>query len=188
MSIFTGRAKLEEVTDEDVKEWINSRGRCTSADTPTQVKDALNKVRFRPDARDPEGAVLTFFTDVVTELRRNRASHVISDNSKVLMGQLIPKLEPTSVRETVQNAYEYWSREEKSNFKSIKEAVIKASIESAKYSKSGKGPKNSDTLRPEIGVPLKGKSNVPKTKINPDASNSKDKNNEDNGKRKWMTQ
>lgn len=73
LDIFDGISEVKNIQDSHVKTWLESRGRCTTADTPTQVKDALSKVKFRTDSRYPEGSVLAFFIDVVTELRRNRA-------------------------------------------------------------------------------------------------------------------
>ena len=60
----------------------------------------------------------------------------MTENAKELMNQILPKLEPASVRETALNAYYYWSREDKSSFGLFKRAVLKAAAESAKYTKA----------------------------------------------------
>lgn len=109
------------------------------------MNNAFDKDRFRPDSRDPEGSALTFFTDIATELWRSRGSHVITDSSTVLIIQVLHKLEPVSVREAVRNAYEYWSREEKSSFHFFKTSLLKGAVESAKYSKSNKLPSKQPT-------------------------------------------
>lgn len=70
-------------------------------DTVTQVKDALSRVSFRAQTKDPEGAVISFFVSVVKELRRNRVSTVLDTSPKSIIQCLIPKLEPYTVRETV---------------------------------------------------------------------------------------
>jgi len=65
-----------KVTNGHLKACLDGRGCCKTENTPNQVKDALNKVLYRPDSRDPEGSVLAFFTDLAAELRRNRAKRL----------------------------------------------------------------------------------------------------------------
>lgn len=72
--------------------------------------------------------------EIVTE-QRNRVYHVITDILKVLVGKIIHKLEQCTVRKSIKNYYKYWKREEKSNFDKLKNAVMKALIDSSKYNK-----------------------------------------------------
>lgn len=106
----------------------------SSDDMASHVKDALARVSFKTDRADPQGAALQFFTDVMTELRRNRVSHDVTDASKALISQLMPKLEPAVVRETIKSAHEHWSTEVKHDFHHFMRKVTDTSIEAAKYS------------------------------------------------------
>ncbi len=63
----------------------------------------------------------TIFTDVPTEIRRNRVSHATSDAPKAIITQLIPKLETLIVLETIQLQHAYWSPEKKYDFKHFME-------------------------------------------------------------------
>jgi len=134
LGTFRDRTQVAEVTDDEVKSWIKYRSRCSTDDMAGHVKDAIKRVKFKPDRSDPQGASLQFFADVMTELRRNRVDHVIQDASKALISQLMTKLEPSIVRETVAAAHDYWPKEKKYDFCHFIEKVMEISVESAKYS------------------------------------------------------
>ena len=97
------------------------------------MKHAIGMFRFKTDRGDPHRACMQFFAVVTTELRRNRVSHVVSDAPKALICQLIPKLEPSVLRETIQVAFEYWSKEKKYDFHHFRKKVSETSVESAIY-------------------------------------------------------
>lgn len=181
LEIFDGACLVSDVTDDMVKIWVESRGTCATNDTPAQVKNALGKVKFRADSKDPEGAVLAFFIDTATELRRNRASQIVKDNPKTLISLLIPKLEPVLVRETIADAYEFWSKEQKSNYKFFKTTVTTASIESAKYSKAFKKDRKKGNPREGARVTADEEKKDCEKDATPDPPREEKK------KRKWKT-
>ena len=113
---FPERTDVSQVTDADVGTWITSRSRCASGDTPGHVKSAIGRVRFKPDRDDPQGAALSFFMDIMTELRRSRVAHVIEESSKTLIALLIPKLEPPVLREAISSAHDYWPKDKRHDF------------------------------------------------------------------------
>ncbi len=41
LNTYKDITKVEEVSDNQVRSWLEARGRCTTADTPKRVKDAL---------------------------------------------------------------------------------------------------------------------------------------------------
>lgn len=137
---FVGCTDVQYVADGHVKTWIKSRSRCTVDETPTHVKNAISRVKFKMNRDVPEGATLQFFTDVMTELRRSRVQHVITESRKVLIGLPIPNLKPLIVRETIMNAYEYWAEEKKYDFYHFMEKVTQTSVQSAKYDKNTDHP------------------------------------------------
>ena len=130
---FEGRETVEQVTEDDMRQWIDARSRCSAATRAKQVKDALIRVKFIPDAGDPDGASLKFFTDVVTEIRRNRSVEIMQSAPKAFVEQLIRKLEPAQVRETVEASYEFWTDEEKGSINFFREEVTRISVEWAKF-------------------------------------------------------
>lgn len=133
LGTFNERATVSDVTDTDVSDWIKSRSRCSVDDMAAHVKDAVARVKFKPDRSDPQGSSLQFFADIMTELRRNRAEHVTKDSSKALISQLMSKLEPSIVREIVTSAQQYWPHDKKYDFLYFMEKVTQVSVESAKY-------------------------------------------------------
>lgn len=75
------------------------------------VKVPLDVVEYKFGRADPEGAVSQFFTDVMTEIRRNRVAHALSDSYKVLISHLIPMLQTAIVRDTIDREYAYWPKD-----------------------------------------------------------------------------
>jgi len=43
-----------QVKDAHIKEWLSARTKCAVADIPGQVKEALSRVKYRTDRKDPE--------------------------------------------------------------------------------------------------------------------------------------
>ena len=99
----------------------------------THVSDAISKIKFKPDRLDPQGTAWQFFGDVTTEFRLNRIDNAIENASKAVIVQLLPKLKPVVVRDTVSSAMKYWTKEKKWDFHHFMGKVVEASIESAKY-------------------------------------------------------
>lgn len=96
-----GAKKVEEVTDDMVKNCMLDRGRCSSERTPEHFRDALSLVKVEPDVRDPQRDVLTFFADVATELRRSRAQKLKDEYPKALFELLIPKIGPAILQDVM---------------------------------------------------------------------------------------
>lgn len=180
LSVFKDITEAEKVTDTHIATWLSARTKCAVADIPGQVKDALSRVRYRNDRKDPEGAAFSFFVDVLTELRRNRVSDVLKNSPKVIIENLIPKLEPQAMRDAVYNSYEYWKKDEQENFKYFHDFVIKTAVECAKYHKKGKDDKKGkeDAKRDST------KSGTP-SKHDKDKNGDKDEDKGDSKKRKW---
>ena len=80
------------------------------------MKGAINKVKFKLSKTDPEGSVLNGFAEMMTGLRRYCVAQVISDATKDVIMQILPKLEPRQLREEMQAVYDYWPKDKKSNF------------------------------------------------------------------------
>ena len=181
LNVFNGISNVSDLTDENVKAWLDSRTTCNAADIPGQVRDALSRVRYVVDQKDPEGAAYSFFIDVISELRRNRVSNVLSDSPQVIIQNLLGKIEPQQTRETVQSEYEFWTKEEKEDFSRFNRFVIKTAVESAKYTKKSKHRTISvteDKLRHSSPV-------LTTTKRNQEKNDGNDKKGEEKGKRKW---
>lgn len=130
---FPGCLEVSDVSDEDVKTSIKERSRCSVDDMASHVKDAVARVTFRPDKSDRKRATLEFFTDVLMKLRRNRVSNAITDASRALITLLMPKLEPTVLRESIQCSHDYWPKKVKYNFHHFMKKVSEISVQSAKY-------------------------------------------------------
>lgn len=176
--------EVSMVTDDMVEKWVKERSRCTADDIPSHVKDALARVRFKMDSMDPEGACLNFFTDVITQLRRNRVKDVIDGNPKIIIQSLIPKLEPESVRDSLKNAFEYWSPELKKDFKNFRKEVVKSSIECAKYARTKQkhsNPRPTKKATTSTEKDVSGNDPYPKT-VHDDSEPSKESK-----KRKWKS-
>ena len=99
----------------------------------THVSDTISKIKFKPDRLNLQGAACKFFADLTTELRLNRVDHAIENASKAVIVQLLPKLEPAVVRDTVSSAMEYCPKEKKWDFHHFMSKDVEASIEYAKY-------------------------------------------------------
>lgn len=138
MKMFDGVTEPSDVTSKHIEDWITTRSRCSTDDTPTHVNDALGRVKLKPDRSDPEGASMEFFADAITELRRNRVGHALKHCPKTLILQLISKLELPVVRESIEDAYEYWSQSQNNDFHLFMQKVSDVSIESAKHFKNRK--------------------------------------------------
>lgn len=123
---------MEKVTDQVVQHWIESRSRRSNTDTPSHVNDAISRVRFVIDHDDPESAILTFFMDIITELRRSRVQHVINELTKMLVERIILKLEPSPLRSSVQASFQFWPEEKKNDFRSFQKEVARVATECAK--------------------------------------------------------
>lgn len=65
------------------------------------VDSALEKARFRTKNKDPRGAVMLFFTEVLTELLRARVYHILLEIQKKLIVSIMEKLESKQLREGV---------------------------------------------------------------------------------------
>lgn len=77
LNTFPDCTTPDDVNTTHVEDWLKTRERCSTDDMPAHVKDALSRVKFKPDRSGPAGATLQFFTDTMTELRRNRVGHAI---------------------------------------------------------------------------------------------------------------
>ncbi len=97
------------------------------------MRDALSKVKLKLDRSDPTGASLQFFADVVTDLRRNRVSHATEDAPKAIISQMANKIEPSVIRETIEQQMEYWAQDKEDDFRCFQENVSAASTEAAKF-------------------------------------------------------
>lgn len=105
LKTFANIDDISQVTDDMVLQWIRLRTGCSSDDMhfmPRKVKEALLRVKFKPDRSDPQGVALQFFLQMW--LRRSRLQNAIEDAAKAVITLLIPKLEPSVLRETIQNA------------------------------------------------------------------------------------
>jgi len=71
-----------------------------------------------------------FYTSLCTELRRQGAESAVAIASKALITQIIPKLRPAMVRETVRTEHPYWAANKRYDLQHFQERVT----ESAKYS------------------------------------------------------
>ena len=58
---------------------------------------------------------------------------MVCDAPRALIWQLIPKLGPPMLLETIQTAFEYWPKEKKYDFHHFRKKVSETSVESAKY-------------------------------------------------------
>ena len=131
LRIFPCYQSISEVKDDQVQDWIKSRSRCSAEDMATHVSNDFLRINFRPDRLNPQGAACQFFTDVKTELRLNRIYRAITDAPKAVIAQLLPKLEPAIVRDTVTSAIEYWGKDKKWDFHHFMSKLVGSSIESA---------------------------------------------------------
>ncbi len=116
-----------------MKNWIKGRSKCSVDDMASHVRDALAKVNLKLDRSDPAGASLQFFADVITDLRRNRVSHAPEDAPKAIISQLAKKIEPSVIRETIEQQMEYWAKDKEDDFRYFQENVSAASTEAAKF-------------------------------------------------------
>ena len=175
LQTFLSCDTVTQDSDDHVKTWIESKARCSSDDMAMHVKHAIGSLRFKADRSDPHGECMQFFADGMAGLRRNRVSHVVSEAPKALICQLIPKLEPPMLRETIQTTFEYWPKDKKDNFHRFRKKVSETSVESAKYAtkrdrdvspadsgsgarvkkKHKKNPKSNGKSLPELDKPSK---------------------------------
>lgn len=133
LGTFPDRDTVSQVTDQDVLNWVKSRSRCSTDEMSHHVKDAIDRVKFKADRSDPQGSALQFFTDIMTEFRRNRVEHVIDEAPKAVVTQLMAKIEPQIVRDAVRSEHEYWPADRKYDFQYFMKKVTEVSIGSAKY-------------------------------------------------------
>ena len=134
MRLFEGAETVDDVMDDHVKSWVKCRSRCSVDATRGHVKGAINKAKFKLSKTDPEGSVLNVLAEMMTGLRRYRLAHVISDATKDVIMQILPKLEPRQLREEMQAVYDYWPKDKKSDFYHFMEQVQKTAVEFAKFS------------------------------------------------------
>ena len=132
MREFESVTDIKDVTDTMVEKWVKSASRCSVEEQPEQVHDALSRVKFSNDPADPKGSCLEFFTGVATELRRNRAQEVITDNPKILIGLLIKKFEPAVLRTRMFRNFKYLSDDKKKYYKSFRTQTIQFATELAR--------------------------------------------------------
>lgn len=94
LTTFPDCDTVSQVSEDNVKTWIEFRAKCSTGSMASQLKNAIGKLRFKTNRSDPQGACMQFFADVMTELRRNRVSRILSDAPKALILQLLPKIGP----------------------------------------------------------------------------------------------
>lgn len=133
LNTFPAREMVDDVTDEDVSGWLKTRSRVSGKAVDSQVSDALRRITFKPRSSDPQGAALRFFTSVTTELNRNCAAHVITESPKALIQELMPKLEPKSLRDKMTSAMKFWAEADKRNFRHFVKEVTSTYVEMAPY-------------------------------------------------------
>lgn len=109
MDSFEGCDSVEEVTNNHVLTWINSRRYCAEEDIAGRVDEALSEVEFKPSRFDPAGASIMFFSYLRTELRKHGAENAVTQSSKALINLLVPNLQPSVVRDTIKKEQPYWT-------------------------------------------------------------------------------
>ena len=143
---FAPAEKVEDVTEDRITIWLDELGRCSSENVPDQLRDALSRVKFEVDQADPKGAARAFFSDLNTELRRNRVDHIKSESPKQLIQLLIPKLEPAVLRGRLKDAFEFWSEEQKNNLKHFRDTTASVAAECARFEKTYASSKSEATF------------------------------------------
>eukprot|EP00171_Calliarthron_tuberculosum_P023074 IDg23074t1 len=126
-------SKPEEATDESVEKWFKNRLRTAPRDLAERVRSSVDSVAYKVSKEDPQGAALTFVLDVVKALERNNASDVFKDKErcKGLINKLVFKLEPAELKESIKDARECWSSDEKSSISFFQERVSALAIDVA---------------------------------------------------------
>lgn len=133
MKVFAGCDTVEDVTNTQVHQWMISRTDRGEQVLSARVEAAVNETQFKPLLKDPEGATLMFFSQLHSSLRKFGASSAIQSSPKALINLVIPKLQPTIVRDTVAKEHDYWPENKKYDLNFLQLKVAEISRESARY-------------------------------------------------------
>lgn len=113
--------------------WAQGRSARSIDDTPSRVKDAVSRVTFGIDQRDPQCALLAFLTDTISELHRSRVQQIVTKPNTTVLQHLILKLEPHAVLSALTSAFKFWTKVQKKDVKAFLREVISISKECSKY-------------------------------------------------------
>jgi hypothetical protein len=81
-----------------------------------RIDTALEQVKCTSQHDDPHGSTLDLFVQGHQALRKNGVEDALHDNGKQLIGLLMPKLEPATVRDTMKRDMRFWKSEQRKDF------------------------------------------------------------------------
>ena len=124
---------VDELNHDIVKAWMDDRATVEEVDTAARVSLALSEVKFEMDKTDPEGSVVTFFTDILVKLDEHGCSIVIDTAGKELCRKLLDMVQPKSVRDVLEAEWNFWPSQDKHDFHKFQKFVTNGVVEAAKW-------------------------------------------------------
>lgn len=112
------------------------------------------------------------FAHVSTELRRKRVEHICCKSPKQLMQLLLPKLEPSPLRDEMNDTWDFWSEEKKKDIKAFRDETMKVGAEWARYSIKAHNGKNHSHTPETAGKAKRGNKRGWWSSEGPSATNS----------------
>jgi hypothetical protein len=125
---------VDELTHEIAELWIDYMAESLEADILSRVEEALSTICFEYNRMDPRGSTLSFFTEIYTKLAEAGCTSAIESSGKELAKQIIPKLEPSNVRQVITKEWRYWSTDDQNDFKKFREYVLESAVLASKRS------------------------------------------------------
>ena len=124
---------ITELNHDVVKVWLEDRSMVDEADIAARVSMALSEVKHKPNRADALGAVTTFFADILTKLEEHGCDIVVDTAGKELARQVLPLIQPKSVREVLDTEWKFWAPKDKNDFMKFQKYVTASVVEAAKW-------------------------------------------------------
>jgi hypothetical protein len=125
---------VDELTHEIPELWLDYMAESLEADIPSRVEEALSTICFEYNRMDARGSTLSFFTEIYTKLAEAGCTSAIESSGKWLATKIIPKLEPSNVRQVITKAWRYWSTVDQNDFKTFRKYVLESAVLASKWS------------------------------------------------------